>query len=63
MWKILASMLLKLLINGNDRCHTNDTLAKLLRMSGTLAYYERNSIFKTKQHTIHDPKGREKIMM
>jgi len=43
--KIAASILLKLFISGYGRCHTTDA---------PLAH-EWNSIFKCKQHTIHDP--------
>jgi len=49
--KTAASVLLKLLISSNERCHTTDA---------PLAH-EQNSIFKCKQHTIYDPRGPEKI--
>ena len=45
MGNIAASVLLKLFINGNNRCQTTDAPLE----------HERNSIFKCKQHTIHDP--------
>ena len=41
---VKASVLLKLFISGDERCHTTNT---------PLAY-ERNSIFKCKQHSIYD---------
>ena len=44
-WKIAATVLFKLFISGNGRCHTNDAPK---RMGRTL-------FFKCKQHTIHDP--------
>jgi len=43
--KTAASILLKLFISGNERCHTTDA---------PLAH-ERNATFKCKQHKIHDP--------
>jgi len=46
--KIAASVLLKQFISGNERYHTTDPV------------HERNSIFKCKQHIIHDPWGPEK---
>jgi len=51
MGKIAASVLLKLFINGNAKCHSIDALLS----------HKRRSIVKCKQHTIHDPKGLEKL--
>ena len=48
--KIAALVLLKLFFSGNERCHTTDA---------PLAH-ERNSIYKCKQHTLHDPGRPEK---
>jgi len=48
--KIAASVLLKLFISSNEWCHTTNAPLS----------HERNSIFKCKQHTIHDPWGPEK---
>ena len=47
--KIAASVLLKLFISSNERCHTTDA---------PLAH-EQKSFFKCKQHTLLDPKGPE----
>jgi len=47
--KKAASVLLKLFISGNERCHTSDAQA-----------HEQISIFKCKHHTIHDPWWPEK---
>ena len=51
MGKIAAFVLLKLFINGNEKCHLIDTLLS----------HKRRSIVKCKQHTIHDPKGLESL--
>jgi len=45
--QIAVSVLLKLCISDNKRCHITDA-------------HERNSIFKSKQYTIYDPWGPEK---
>ena len=50
--EITASVLLKLFIDGNARCHTIDVRGA-----------KRNSIFNQKQHTIHDPRGPEQILL
>jgi len=46
------SILLKLFINGNKRCHIPDTPTPA---------HKRNPIFKCKHHTTHDPGQSEKI--
>ena len=51
--KIAASVLLKLFISGNESCHTTD--ARIAR--------EWNSIFKCKQHIIHNPRGSENYFL
>jgi len=47
--KIVASVLLKLLIDGNGRCLAIETPSE----SAELSY------IKPKQHTIHEPRGLE----
>jgi len=48
-WEKGASVLLRVIIDGNEICHTTDTPIA----------HERNSICKCWQHTIHDPKRLE----
>jgi len=50
--KTAASVLLKLFISENERCHSTHALA-----------HERDSIFKCKQHTIQYPWGPGKILL
>jgi len=47
MKEIAASVLLKLLINGNERCHNPDAPSV-----GAELFF-----FKCKQHTIYNPRG------
>jgi len=49
MEEVAVSVLLKLIIDGNERCQQWRPLV-----------HEHNSSFKCKQHAIHDPWGQEK---
>ena len=47
MGKTVAPVLLKLFIDGNKKSHPIDSPKRM------------SSMFKCKQHTIHDPRGQE----